>query len=109
VAAVSNEAINDVQKALNVIRSTVAEEDRDTQLATLALLNSTSDSIIQTARKMGDTQTKTQKVAIPQTKVVKQKATASNDTDDTERTRSNDATSPTKPQPPLTPQQQREQ
>jgi len=110
---VSKEAINDVQKALNVIRSAVAEEDRDTQLATLALLNSTSDSIIQTARKMGDAQTKTKtkttKVAIPQTKVVRQKGTASNDTDDTERTRSNDDLSPTKPQPPLTPQQQREQ
>jgi hypothetical protein len=111
VAAVSKAAINDVQKALNVIRSTVAEEDKDTQLATLALLNSTSDSIINTARKMRDTQTKTktQKVAIPQTKVVKQKATASNDIDDTERTRSNDNLSPTKPQSPLTPQQQREQ
>jgi predicted membrane-bound mannosyltransferase len=111
VAAVSKAAINDVQKALNVIRSAVAEEDKDTQLATLALLNSTSDSIIQTARKMGDAQTKTKttKVAIPQTKVVKQKATASNDTDDTERTRSNDDLSPTKPQPPLTLQQQREQ
>jgi hypothetical protein len=109
VAVLSKTAINDVQKALNVIRSAVSEEDRETQLATLALLNSTSDSIIQTARKMTDAQPKTQKVAIPQIKVVKQKGTASNDTDDTERTRSNDDLSPTKPQPPLTPQQQREQ
>jgi hypothetical protein len=111
VAVLSKTAINDVQKALNVIRSAVSEEDRETQLATLALLNSTSDSIIQTARKMTDAQpkTKTQKVAIPQIKVVKQKGTASNDTDDTERTRSNDDLSPTKPQPPLTLQQQREQ
>jgi hypothetical protein len=106
---VSKAAINDVQKALNVIRSAVAEEDRDTQLATLALLNSTSDSIIQTARKMSNaqTKTKTQKVPIPQTRVVKQQSpqqqTSTNDEQDKRDT------TPQKPQPPLTPQQQREQ
>jgi hypothetical protein len=109
VAAVSKEAINDVQKALNAIRSAVAEEDRDTQLATLALLNSTSDSIISTARKMGDTQTKTktQKVAIPQTRVVKQQSPKQQTTKDVERDKRDTAAK--KPQPPLTPQQQREQ
>jgi hypothetical protein len=64
---------------------------------------------VNTARKMNSNGTKSkprvQKVPIPQTKVVKQKATASNDTNDTERTRSSDDLSPTKPQPPLTPQQ----
>lgn len=105
----SKEAINDVQKALNAIRSAVAEEDRDTQLATLALLVSTSDAIIQTARKMTDAQpkTKTKKVPIPQTKVVKQQSPqqpTSKDDNSDKRDRA-----PRKPQPPLTPQQQREQ
>jgi hypothetical protein len=105
----SKEAINDVQKALNAIRSAVAEEDRDTQLATLALLTSTSDSIIQAARKMSDaqTKTKTQTVAIPQTRVVKQQSPQQQPTNDGERDKRDTETK--KPQPPLTPQQQREQ
>ena len=106
----SKEAINDVQKALNVIRSSVAEEDRDTQLATLALLVSTSDAIIQSARKMSDagTKTKTKKVAIPQTRVVKQPSSQQPQKNDADE-RSTGETKAQKPQPPLTPQQQREQ
>ena len=50
-----------------------------------------------------------QKVAIPQTKVVPQKAAALKDTDDTERPREKRNTAAVKPQAPLTPQQQREQ
>jgi hypothetical protein len=110
---VSKAAINDVQKALNVIRSTASEENADTQMAVLALMLSTSESIVNTARKMNSNSTKpkprVQKVAKPQTNVVKQKTPASNETDDTERTRSNDDLSSKKPQSPLTPQQQREQ
>ena len=107
----SKEAINDVQKALNVIRSTVAEEDRDTQLATLALLVSTSDAIIQSARKMSDAEpkTKTKKVAIPQTRVVKQQSPPKSGTKDDGNGREERDTTAQKPQPPLTPQQQREQ
>jgi hypothetical protein len=106
---VSEESIKEVQKALNAIRSAVAEEDRDTQLATLALLNSTSDTIIQTARKMEDAQTKikTQKVAVPQTRVVKQQSPQQQPRKDGDRDKRDIAAR--KPQPPLTPQQQREQ
>jgi hypothetical protein len=109
-AAVSKEAINDVQKALNVIRSAVPEEDKDTQLATLALLVSTSDAIIQSARKMTDAQpkTKTKKVPIPQTKVVKQQSPQQQPTSKDDNSDKRD-TAARKPQPPLTPQQQREQ
>lgn len=105
----SKEAVNDVQKALNAIRSAVAEEDRDTQLATLALLNSTSDSIINTARQMETTQTKTktQKIAIPQTRVVKQQSPQQQTTNDGKHDTGD--TTAKKPQPPLTPQQQKEQ
>ena len=106
----SKEAVNDVQKALNAIRSTVAEEDSDTQLATLALLVSTSDAIIQSARKMSDAEpkTKTKKVAIPQTRVVKQQSPQQPQKNDADE-RSTGETKAQKPQPPLTPQQQREQ
>jgi hypothetical protein len=106
---VSKEAINDVQKALNAIRSAVAEEDRDTQLATLALLVNTSDTIIQSARKMTDaqTKTKTKKVPIPQTKVVKQQSPQQQTSKDDEKDKRDTAVQ--KPQPPLTPQQQRAQ
>ena len=105
----SKQAINDVQNALNAVRSTVAKEDRDTQLATLALLVGTSDAIIQSARKMTDAQpkTRTKKVAIPQTRVVKQQSPQPQTTNDGEREKRD--TAPQKPQPPLTPQQQREQ
>ena len=105
----SKEAIYDVQKALNVIRGTIAEEDRDTQLATLALLIATSADVIATARKIeGDqTKVKTQKVAIPKTKVIRQQSPQPSATDDSEREKRD--TAPQTPQPPLTPQQQREQ
>jgi hypothetical protein len=109
----SKEAINDVQKALNTIRSITAEENAETQMAVLALMLSTSENIVQNARKLSSNQaepnTRVQKIAIPQTKVIKQKAAPSKDTNDTKRTRSNDDTAPIKPQSPLTPQQQREQ
>ena len=112
----SEEAINDIQKALNAIRSSIAEEDRDTQLATLALLVSTSDAIIQSARKMSDaepktktkTKTKTKKVAIPQTRVVKQQSPQQPQKNDADERRTGN-TKAQKPEPPLTPQQQREQ
>jgi hypothetical protein len=56
----------------------------------------------------GKAKTRTQQVAIPQTKVMKQKPATINDANDTdEREKRNIA--PTTPQAPLTPQQQREQ
>jgi len=99
----SKEAISDVQKALNTIRSAIAEEDRDTQLATLALLVATSADVVATARKIEGDQTKvrTQKVAIPKTKVIKQQSPQPQTADDGEREKRD--TKPQTPQPPLTP------
>jgi len=96
----SKEAINDVQKALNTVRSAVAEEDRGTQLATLALLVATSADVIATARKIKSDQTKvkTQKVAIPKTKVIKQQSSQPQTTDDGGRDKRD--TQPQTPQPP---------
>ena len=111
--AVSKAALQDIQRSLNAIRDTVSAEDAQTRMAALQLLLGASESIVQLARRMdggdGKTKTRTQKVAIPQTKVVKQKAAKNSDADDTERTRDKRDTAPTQPQPPLTPQQQREQ
>ena len=111
--AVSKAALQDIQRSLNAIRDTVSAEDAQTRMAALQLLLGASESIVQLARKMDDaddkTKTRTQKVAIPQTRVVKQKAATNNDADVTERTRDKRDTAPTHPQPPLTPQQQREE
>jgi len=82
-------------------------------MAALQLLLGASESIVQLARKIDSTdsrpKTRTQKVAIPQTKVLKQKAAKNSDADDTERTRDKRDTAPTQPQAPLTPQQQRDE
>jgi len=81
-------------------------------MAALQLLLSASESIVQLARKMdggeGKAKTRTQKIAIPQTKVVKQQATTQNDANDAEE-RDKLNTAAVQPQSPLTPQQQREQ
>ena len=108
----SKAALQDIQRSLNAIRDTVSAEDAQTRMAALQLLLGASESIVQLARKIDSTdsktKTRTQKVAIPQTKVVKQKAATNSDADDTERTRDKRDTAPTQPQPPLTPQQQRD-
>lgn len=108
----SEEAINDVQKALNAVRAAVAEEDRETQLATLALLVDVSDSVIQSARALeGETtkvKTKTQKVAVPQTRVIaKQEPDKSAGPKNPIEPERRDV-KPRKPQAPLSPQQQRD-
>ncbi|PZA00364.1 hypothetical protein A6K26_002845 [Gammaproteobacteria bacterium 2W06] len=81
-------------------------------MAALQLLLSASESIVQLARKMeggeGKAKTRTQKIAIPQTKVVKQKMATQNDGKDAKEREKRD-TAAVQPQSPLTPQQQREQ
>lgn len=108
----SKTALQDIQRSLNAIRDTVSAEDAKIQMTALQLLLATSEGIVQLARKMtGDehkTKTRTQKIAIPQTKVVKQQPAAQNDANDTDGREKRD-TAPTTPQAPLTPQQQREQ
>ena len=108
----SKDALQDIQRSLNAIRNTVNAEDARTQMAALQLLLGTSESIVQLARKMnggeGKAKTRTQKIAIPQTKVVKQKVATQNDGNDAEEREKRD-TAAVQPQSPLTPQQQREQ
>lgn len=108
----SDGALQDIQQSLNAIRDAVSKENAKTQMAALQLLLGTSESIVQLARKMdggeGKAKTRTQKIGIPQTKVVKQKVATQNDANDTDEREKRD-TAPTTPQAPLTPQQQREQ
>ena len=95
-------ALQDIQQALNAIRSEIERVDDETKWAALELMLGTSSSVVALAKKMAkpETKTVTRTVAVPKTKVVKlepQQTTAK----DTERT---DFT-PIRPQPPLPNQQ----
>ena len=106
----SSSALEDIQKSLNTIRDIASKENAHTRLQALQLLLSTSESIVQLARKMDASNTKAktriQKVPIPQTKVIRQSSAntkPNKEDDETQR----DLTAQ-KPKTPLTPQQQRE-
>jgi hypothetical protein len=95
-------ALQDIQQALNAIRSEIERVDDETKWAALELMLGTSSSVVALAKKIAkpETKTVTRTVAVPKTKIVKQEPqqlTAK----DTERT---DFT-PIRPQPPLPNQQ----
>ena len=98
-------ALQDIQQALNAIRSEIERVDDETKWAALELMLGTSGSVVALAKKMAkpETKTVTRTVAVPKTKIVKQEPqqqTKHRDTD-TER---KDFT-PIRPQPPLPNQQ----
>ena len=92
-------ALQDIQQALNAIRSEIGRVDDETKWAALELMLSTSSSVVALSKKMTkpDTKTVTRTIAVPKTKIVKQQTVPK----DTERT---DFT-PVRPQPPLPNQQ----
>jgi hypothetical protein len=92
-------ALQDIQQALNTIRSEIEGVDDETKWAALELMLSTSNSVVALAKKMAkpETKTVTRTVAVPQTKIVKQDPQQQTTPNDTERT---DFT-PIRPQPPL--------
>ena len=92
-------ALQDIQKALNAIRSEVERVDDETKWAALELMLGTSSSVVALAKKMAkpETKTVTRSVAVPKTKVVKQEPQQQTTPKDTEPT---DFT-PIRPQPPL--------
>ena len=96
-------ALQDIQQALNAIRSEIERVDDETKWAALELMLGTSSSVVALAKKMAkpETKTVTRTVAIPNTKVVKQEPQQQTTPKDTERT---DFT-PIRPQP-LLPNQQ---
>ena len=77
--------------------------DDETKWAALELMLSTSNSVVALAKKMTkqETKTVTRPVAVPKTKIVKQRTPPQTTPNDTERT---DFT-PIRPQPPLPNQQ----
>ena len=92
-------ALQDIQQALNAIRSEIERVDDETKWAALELMLSTSNSVVALAKKMAkpEAKTVTRTVAVPKTKIVKQQTQPQTTPKDTERI---DFT-PIRPQPPL--------
>ena len=67
-------ALQDIQQALNAIRSEIEGVDDETQWAALELMLGTSGSVVALAKKMAkpETKTVTRIVAVPKTRIVKQ-------------------------------------
>ena len=96
-------ALQDIQQALNAIRSEIERVDDETKWAALELMLGTSSSVVALAKKMAkpETNTVTRTVAAPKTNIIKQEPQQQTTSKDTERT---DFT-PIRPQPPLPNQQ----
>ena len=96
-------ALQDIQQALNAIRSDIERVDDETKWAALELMLSTSSSVVALAKKMAkpETKTVTRTVAVPKTKIVTQQTPPQTTPKDTEPT---DFT-PIRPQSPLPNQQ----
>ena len=92
-------ALQDIQQALNAIRSEIERVDDETKWAALELMLSTSSSVVALAKKITkpETKTVTRTIAVPKTKIVKQQKPPEPTPKDAERT---DFT-PIRPQPPL--------
>ena len=96
-------ALQDIQQALNAIRSEIERLDDETKWVALELMLASSASVVALAKKMAkpEAKTVTRAVAVPKTKIVKQQTPPQTTPKDTERT---DFT-PIRPQPPLPNQQ----
>ena len=96
-------ALQDIQQALNAIRSEIERVDGETKWAALELMLSTSSSVVVLAKKITKPKTKTvtRTVAVPKTKIVKQQTPPQMTPKDTEPS---DFT-PIRPQAPLPNQQ----
>ena len=71
----NNSALKDIQQSLNIIRTEIVKVDDETKMAALELIMSTSQSVVAMARKLTKqkVRTKIKKVAIPKTKIVRQR------------------------------------
>ena len=96
-------ALQDIQQALNAIRSEIERVDDETKWAALELMLGSSSSIVALAKKMTRPKTKTvtRTIAVPKTKIVRQEPQHQTTPKDTERT----DPKPIRPQPPLPNQQ----
>jgi hypothetical protein len=68
-------ALKGIQQSLNIIRTEIEQVDSETKIAVLELIMSTSQSVVAMARKLTKlkVRTKIKKVAIPKTKIIKQR------------------------------------
>ena len=96
-------ALQDIQQALNAIRSEIERVDDETKWAALELMLGTSSSVVALAKKMAkpETKTVTRTVAVLKTRTVKQGSQQQTEPKDTEGT----DFAPIRPQPPLPNQQ----
>ena len=69
----NNSALKDIQQALNIIRAEIVKVDDETKMAALELIMSTSQSVVAMARKLTKPKVRTKTVAIPKTKIIKQR------------------------------------
>ena len=69
----NNSALKDIQHSLNIIRAEIEKVDAETKMAALELIMSTSQSVVAMARKLTKPKVKTKTVAIPKTKIVRQR------------------------------------
>ena len=69
----NNSALKDIQQSLNIIRAEIEKVDAETKMAALELIMSTSQSVVAMARKLTKPKVRTKTVAIPKTKIVKQR------------------------------------
>lgn len=68
----NKDQLNDIQKSLNWIRSQAEEADAASKVEVLALLNSTSQSVIAMAKKLTEPKTQTKVMTRYKDKIVKQ-------------------------------------
>ena len=96
-------ALQDIQQALNAIRSEIERVDDETKWVALELMLASSASVVALAKKMAkpEAKTVTRTVAVPKTKIIKQQPQQQTTPKDTER---RDLT-PIRPKPPLPNQQ----
>ena len=98
-------ALQDIQKALNVIRNQIDAVDADTKWAALELMLASSVNVVALTKKMTNPHTKTvtRTISIPKTKIIKQPVLQPCTSDEKDAVRT--AIKPTAPQNPLPNQQ----
>ena len=69
----SENVVKDIQQSLNIVRTEIEQVDAETKMAALELIMSTSQSVVAMARKLTKPKVRTKTVAIPKTKIVRQR------------------------------------
>ena len=70
---INNSALKDIQQSLNIVRTEIEQVDAETKMAALELIMSTSQTVVAMARKLTKPKIRTKTVAIPKTKIVRQR------------------------------------